>query len=124
MELLSFYSEYDDGNVRFRDGMFEVGLSDLIFHDLLVSGYRYLGDGLYYVVLDGDDSGLPGPEEGRTGIIPDFMHLVVKRSKSMWGFTVVAKLHDAYEDYSLLKESWTLPEDMTLLVNRPHYPVQ
>ncbi len=124
VELFPFYDDYDDGNVKFNDGMFEVGLSDYIFHDLLVSGYRYLGDGLYYVVLDGDDSGLPGAEEGRAGIIPDFMHLVVKRSHSMWGFTVVAKLHDAFDDHSLLKENWTLPEDMTPLVNTPHYPVQ
>ena len=122
--LFPFYDDYDDGNVTFHDGMSEVGLTDCIFHDLLVSGYRYLGDGLYYVVLDGDDTSLPGPDEGRTGIIPDFMHLVVKRSASMWGFTVVAKLHDAYEDTSLLKESWPLPEDMTLLVNTPRYPVQ
>lgn len=124
VELFPFYDDYDDGNITFHDGTFEVELTDLVYHDLLVSGYRYLGDDLYYVVLDGDDTSLPGPDEGRTGIIQDFMHLVIRRSDSKWGFTVVAKLHDAYEDTPLLKESWTLPEDMALLVNTPRYPVQ
>lgn len=117
--------EYNDGNIRFHDGTFVVDGSDLIYHELLVSGYRYLGgDGLYYVVLDGDDSGLPGPEEGLIGIIPNFMHLIVRRSDSKWGFTVVAKLHDAYKDTTLLKEGRTVPEDMTLLANTRRYPVQ
>lgn len=110
-----FGDDFDNEDIRFQNNEFVIPFADIIMHNLYVSGYRYLGDGLYYIVFDGDDSWLPGPPEESEGIIPDFMRLIVKKSDCPWGFTVVAKLKGFWGQPQ--KEDWVLPPDMTTIEN-------
>ncbi len=67
-----------------KDGVYTVAWNDIQMGDFLVSGYRYLGHGLFYVDFDWDVSTTPGADEDH-GIRWDMRRLVVKRSSSAWG---------------------------------------
>ncbi len=101
-----------------EDGVYTVAWNDIQMGDFLVSGYRYLGDGLFYVDFDWDVSTTPGADEDH-GIRWDMRRLVVRRSSSAWGFTVVSKLEDENGEFTLPDVS--RPEGMIHLINRPAF---
>lgn len=108
--------EFCGGAVVCQDGDYLIHEQDILLPDLLVSAYRYLGDGLFDVTFDGDDYGTPDPEESHIGIVPDSMRLIVRRSDSAWSFTVVAKLSGLYGE--ALPGEIRAIEDMVRIENR------
>ena len=85
--------------------------------DYLVSGYRYIGDDMFYVVYDGDDYATPDPDEDHQGINPDEKQMIVRRSaSSAWGFIVISKLKE--RDARIIPEEFECPDGMTYIVNR------
>ncbi len=108
--------EFCGGAIICRDGDYLIREQDILLPDLLVSAYRYLGDGLFDVTFDGDDYGTPDPEESHIGIVPDSMRLIVRRSDSAWGFTVVAKVSGVYAE-ALPSEIHAI-EDVTRIENK------
>jgi hypothetical protein len=110
-----------DENGEFRDvicedGKYIVAPQDILMSDYLVSGYRYIGDGLFYVIYDGDDYATPDPDEDHRGISPDEKQMIVRRSSSAWGFIVISKLKEG--DSRIMPEEFECPEGMTYIVNR------
>ncbi|MDL2258692.1 hypothetical protein LJC42_06020, partial [Eubacteriales bacterium OttesenSCG-928-K08] len=92
----------------FRGDRYSFRFTDTFGYNYMLERYDYLGDGLYYLSFASNDSHWPGHPENLNGILKDFCRLLVKRSDSKWGFTVVAKLKDG-ED-RLLPEDFPLPK--------------
>jgi hypothetical protein len=71
--------------------------------------YAYLGEDTFYVILNGD--GIDGED-----FVPknDFVHLIVKRTDTPFGFTIIAKPQDLHpnREKTLICEGWKLPENM------------
>lgn len=106
--------EYRD--VICKGGKYIVAPQDILMPDYLVSGYRYIGDGLFYVVYDWDDYATPGPDEDHQGISSDEKRMIVRRSSSSaWGFIVISKLKE--RDVRIIPEVVEEPEGMTYLTN-------
>lgn len=84
------------GDLRCEHGVYEIMQGDYMAATHLVSYYRYLGEDIFLVLFDADNSGLPGPYEAYTGIIPDAARMLVKRTDSPWGFTIIANLHSMW----------------------------
>lgn|GEM_PF-4093498 len=97
----------DSCDVVCKDGAYYICAGDSISYELHLGAYQYLGDGIFYLSFDGDDSYMPGPEEAHMGIIPDHYRLLAVRSDSAWGFTVKANLKRGEE--SLLSADFPLP---------------
>ncbi|MDR1500931.1 MAG: tetratricopeptide repeat protein [Prevotella sp.] len=102
------HSAYDRGEyVSCRNGMYYCEMGDYAALTYSVSAYEFLGDNIFYILFDGDDSELPGNDNEKRGEIPNSMAVIAKRTGSAWGFTVLAKLIDA-EDSSM-RDGWLLP---------------
>jgi hypothetical protein len=111
---LDVEGEYTD--VICEDGKYAVAPQDVFMPDYLVSAYRYIGDGMFYVVYDWDDYATPGPEEDHHGISPNEKQMIVRRSStSAWGFIVISKLKE--RDVRIIPEEFEYPEGMTHIVN-------
>ena len=112
----SIAGEFRDGDIVCQNGTYSICDQDIHMSDFLVSGYRYVGDGLFYVDFDWDDYATPDPDEDHHGINRDEKRLIVRRSSSAWGFSVVSKLQE--KDDRIIPESFERPEGMTYFINR------
>lgn len=106
--------EFRDG-IACKDGVYTVDQQDILMSDFLVSGYRYVGDGLFYVDFDWDTYANPDPSKAKV-IFRDSRKLIVRRSSSAWGFSVVSKLQE--KDERIVPEEFERPEGMTYFINR------
>ncbi len=109
--------EFRGGQVVCQNGTYTISKQIVGAYDYLVSGYRYVGDGLFYVDFDRDE-GVPEPGRDK-GMKHSVVRLLVQRSSSAWGFTVVSKLEDERGDITLPDVS--RPDGMTYLTNRPAF---
>lgn len=99
-----------------EDGKYAVAPQDILMPDYLVSAYRYIGDGLFYVVYDWDDYATPDPDEDHQGISPNEKQMIVRRSStSAWGFIVISKLKE--RDVRIIPEEFEYPDGMMHIVN-------
>jgi hypothetical protein len=98
------------GDVLCKDGVYYIEQTDYWGRERFVSGYKDLGEGLFYVILNADDSALPDSDADKIGSVSQDTHLVIVRSDSAFGFTVIAKL--SQDNQSILKEDWQLPNNM------------
>ena len=106
--------EFRDG-IACKDGTYTVDQQDILMSDFLVSGYRYIGDDLFYVDFDWDTYANPDPNKAIV-IFRDSRKLIVRRSSSAWGFNVVSKLQE--KDERIISEEFDRPEGMTYFINR------
>jgi len=103
-------TSYLGDDVKLLDGDYYCLVeADYEYAYLPVDSYRYLGDDLFYVVLNGDFTELPGSEDRDILIVDDYTHVLVEKTGTKFGFTVLSKLK--VED-ELLRENIILPSDM------------
>lgn len=116
IEIPELDVEGEFSDVICKDGKYAVAPQDIYMPDYLVSAYRYIGDGMFYVVYDEDDYATPGAEEEHHGISPNEKQMIVRRSStSAWGFIVISKLKGGY--VRIIPEGFAHPEGMTYIVN-------
>ncbi len=106
-EFESDYGEWEESSVVSRDGKYYIQQGDYISMAYSLRAYQYLGDGVFYLSFDADDRKLPGGDENRIGHVPDYCRLLVVRSDSAWGFTVLAEPKGG--SGSLLPDDFPLP---------------
>lgn len=101
------YQDNGYGDTICKDGVYYIFLGDLEHAVYTLGAYQYLGDDMFYVSFDADDTYLAGPEDEKKGVVPDAYRLLVKRSDSQWGFTVLSKFKDMFS--SILPEDFPSP---------------
>lgn len=106
-EEYGVWDDLFDNDIVFRDGKYYIRQGDYEALYFRLRAYQPLGDGIYYVSFDGDDSYMAGPPEANKGNMPDYYRLLVARSDSAFGFTILAKLKAG--DNSLLPAGFPLP---------------
>lgn len=102
------YGDEEDGTIICRDGMYYIYPSDLEYPEYYLSASQYLGEDIFYLSFDVDDRWTAGAESDKKGIVADDCRMLVKRSGSELGFTVLSKLKDGAE--SILPEDFPPPE--------------
>ncbi|MCE5234901.1 MAG: hypothetical protein ABFC62_05405 [Clostridiaceae bacterium] len=101
------YADEGYGDTICKDGVYYIYWGDLEHWPFSLGAYRYLGEDIFYLSFDVDDTHMAGPENEKVGIIEDYCRLLVERSDSEWGFTVLSKLKE--RDYSILPDDFPLP---------------
>lgn len=102
------YGDWEENYyIVFRDGKYYIRQGDYEALDFRLRAYQPLGDGIFYLSFDADDSWMSGPSEDKKGNMLDYCRLLVVRSDSAWEFTVMAKLKEG--DDSLLPDDFPLP---------------
>lgn len=106
-EFTSDCGEWEESAVVSRGGKYYIKQGDYISMAYSLRAYQYLGDGVFYLSFDADDRNLPGGGENRIGHVPDYCRMLVVRSDSAWGFTVLAEPKGG--NNSLLPADFPLP---------------
>lgn len=102
------YGDPEDEYVVCKDGMYYIWENDIQYPLFYLSAYQYLGDDMFYLSFDADDRWMAGYSWNLKGIVSDYCRLVVKRSDSEWGFTVVSKLMS--QGWSILPRDFPPPK--------------
>ena len=108
VEIPDAEADFGDLNdVVCRNGAYYIPQGDYSDVELRLRAYEYLGDGIFYLSFDGDDSNVADAPQDKKGSMPDYCRLLVVWSDSPWGFTILAKLKEG--DKTLLPEDFPLP---------------
>ncbi len=91
------FGDEEDERIICKDGTYYIWAGDPEYPEYYLSAYQYVGNDTFYLSFDVDDRWMSGAEISKKGIIADDYRLIVKRSDSEWGFTVLSKLKDGNE---------------------------
>ena len=86
------YGDSIEGYVYCEDGNYYIYQNDLEIPIYSLNTYEYLGDDTFYLSFAADDRWMGNGSFSAMGLILDYCRLIVKRSDSEWGFTVLSKL--------------------------------
>lgn len=100
-DLYEPYGDIEDDRFFSQDDMYYFFIGDYLMYAHFVEGYRYLGDGYYYIIFGEDWLSSAGFVEEPVG--PNDLHLIVRRSTSAWGFTQTAILKNG--EYTILTDN-------------------